>query len=187
MDIRTTALTSVIVVTPKIFRDERGFFTESYSKRTFDAAGLIYDFVQDNHSLSVDIGVIRGLHYQMNPKAQTKIVRVTRGAILDVAVDIRRGSPTYGHWIAERLTAENGSQLIVPKGFAHGFCTLEANTEVMYKVDEFYSPEHDRNIRWDDPDLNIDWPTDQPILSEKDRKAPSFAEAENNFVYEEEK
>jgi dTDP-4-dehydrorhamnose 3,5-epimerase len=187
MDIRTTAITDVIVVTPKIFRDERGFFTESYSKRTFDAAGLVYDFVQDNHSLSVDTGVIRGLHYQMNPKAQTKIVRVTHGAIFDVAIDIRMGSPTYGKWVGETLTAEVGNQLIVPKGFAHGFCTLEANTEVMYKVDEFYSPEHDRNIRWDDPDLKIDWPVDKPILSEKDRNAPSFAAADNNFVYGEKK
>lgn len=187
MDIRTTVIAGVVVVTPKIFRDERGFFSESYSKRTFDAAGLVYDMVQDNHSLSIDVGVIRGLHYQMNPKAQTKIVRVVRGSIFDVAVDIRKGSPTYGQWIAEELSAEKGNQLVVPKGFAHGFCTLEPNTEVMYKVDEFYSPEHDRGIRWSDPDLNINWPTKTPILSDKDESAPTLKEAENNFVYEESK
>jgi len=184
MDIRTTAIPGVVVVTPRIFRDERGFFTESYSKRTFEAAGLVYDLIQDNHSLSVDPGVVRGLHYQMNPKAQTKIVRVTRGAIFDVAIDIRQGSPTFGQWVSEILTAENGRQLIVPKGFAHGFCTLVPNTEVMYKVDEFYSPEHDRGIRWNDPDLNISWPYDNLILSDKDRNAPTLKEAENNFVYE---
>jgi dTDP-4-dehydrorhamnose 3,5-epimerase len=140
--------------------------------------------VQDNHSLSVEAGVLRGLHYQLNPKAQTKLVRVTAGAVYDVVVDIRRGSPTYGKWQGFILSASNKRQLLVPKGFAHGYCTLVPNTEVQYKVDEFYSREYDRGIAWNDPALDIDWPISSPILSEKDGKHPTLAEAENNFTYE---
>ncbi len=185
MNITKTKLNGPVIIEPKVFRDERGFFTESYSKRTFEENGLYYNIVQDNHSLSVLEGTIRGLHYQINPKAQTKIVRALRGAVLDVAVDIRRGSPTFGQWVSVILTAENMRQFIVPGGFAHGICTLTPNTEIYYKVDEFYAPECDRAIRWDDPELAIDWPYSNPILSEKDRNALFFKEAEINFTYEE--
>jgi len=157
---------------------------ESYNEDVFRRHGITHKFVQDNHSLSVESGVMRGLHYQLNPKAQTKLIRVTAGAIYDVVVDIRRGSPTYGKWQGFILSAANKRQLLVPKGFAHGFCTLVPNTEVQYKVDEFYSPEHDRGIAWNDPALGIDWPMSSPILSEKDGKHPRLEEAEINFVYE---
>jgi len=157
---------------------------ESYNKRMFNDNGLDTEFVQDNHSLSVEQGVLRGLHYQLAPRAQAKLVRVISGAIYDVVVDIRKGSPTFGQWQGFILSAANKRQLFVPQGFAHGFCTLVPNTEVQYKVDEYYSPENDRGIAWNDPALDIDWPTANPILSEKDGKHPVLAEAEINFVYE---
>ena len=184
MKISDTRIPGLKLIEPAIFSDVRGFFLESYNEAKFREVGLNQIYVQDNHSFSIDAGVLRGLHYQLNPKAQTKLVRVTAGAIYDVVVDIRRGSPTYGQWQSFILSATNKRQLLVPKGFAHGFCTLVPNTEVQYKVDEFYSPEHDRGIAWDDPTLCIDWPTSAPILSDKDRKHPQLAEAENNFVYE---
>lgn len=181
MNIIPLKLESVYLIEPTLHRDSRGFFMESYNERKLRELGIQHNFVQDNHSLSVDPGVIRGLHYQLNPKAQTKLVRVTAGAIYDVVVDIRRGSPTFGQWIGVILSAHNHRQLLVPKGFAHGFCTLVPNTEVQYKVDEYYSPECDRGILWNDPELAIDWPVTNPVLSEKDKGHPFLKDADINF------
>ncbi len=183
-----TKLKGVYILEPTVFEDHRGFFVESYNKKDFEEIGLYYDFVQDNHSLSVKAGVLRGLHFQLNPKAQTKVVRVLDGAIYDVVVDIRKGSPTFGKWQGFVLTSENKRQILVPKGFAHGILTLVPNTQIMYKVDEYYSPEYDRSIRWDDKDLAIEWPISQPILSEKDANAPFLKDIieEINFEYKEE-
>lgn len=168
---------------PKVFGDHRGWFTETYSKTVMEDSGLYLSFVQDNQSYSATKGTLRGLHYQLNPKAQTKLVRCTRGLIFDVAVDIRKGSSTYGEWFGIELSAENKKQLLIPKGFAHGFITLTDDVEVQYKVDELYSPEHDRGIAWNDPDIGIKWPVEvTPILSAKDKIAPLLREAENNFI-----
>ncbi|GFN32786.1 dTDP-4-dehydrorhamnose 3,5-epimerase [Paenibacillus xylaniclasticus] len=183
MKVTETRLPGVKLIEPAVFGDHRGFFTESYNEQRLAEFGITHRFVQDNHSLSVEAGVLRGLHYQLNPKAQTKLVRVTAGAIYDVVVDIRRGSPTFGQWQGFILSAENKRQLLVPQGFAHGFCTLVANCEVQYKVDEYYSPENDRGIAWNDPALAIDWPTNSPILSDKDGKHPVLADAEINFDF----
>tara|TARA_B100000214_G_scaffold223719_1_gene162794 strand:- start:8320 stop:8883 length:564 start_codon:yes stop_codon:yes gene_type:complete len=183
LNIQETELEGVLLLEPTVFGDHRGFFMESYTKKKFEEMGLSYDLIQDNHSLSSESGTLRGLHYQTNPMALTKIVRCTRGGILDVVVDIRNGSPTYGKWISAKLTAENKLQIVVPKGFAHGICTLEDNTEIMYKVDEYYSPEHDKGILWSDPELAIDWPVENPILSDKDKAQPLLHDADNNFVY----
>jgi dTDP-4-dehydrorhamnose 3,5-epimerase len=176
-----TQLPDALIVEPKVFQDNRGFFMESFNEKLFREAGIAFQFIQDNHSLSEDVGVIRGLHYQINPKAQTKLVRVATGAILDVIVDIRKSSPTFGKWTCVILSEYNKRQLLVPKGFAHGFCTLVPHTNVLYKVDEFYSPEHDRGIIWNDPELAIDWPTSSPILSAKDETHPLLKNAEINF------
>jgi dTDP-4-dehydrorhamnose 3,5-epimerase len=184
MQILETRIPGLKLIEPVSYSDNRGFFLESYNTDRYRAHGLDYHFVQDNHSLSVDAGILRGLHYQLEPKAQTKLVRVTAGVVYDVVVDIRRGSPTYGKWQGFILSSSNKRQLLIPKGFAHGFCTLVPNTEVQYKVDEYYSPELDRGIAWDDPQLGIDWPGSAPILSEKDSKHPLLADAENNFSYE---
>ncbi|MGF9891931.1 dTDP-4-dehydrorhamnose 3,5-epimerase [Priestia megaterium] len=184
MNIIKTKFEDAIIVEPKVFGDHRGFFIESYNKEIYYENGICIEFIQDNHSLSQQSGTLRGMHYQLGPKAQTKLVRVTSGAIYDVIVDIRKGSPTYGQWQGFILSADNKRQLLVPKGFAHGFCTIVENTEVQYKVDELYSPEHDRGIAWDDPTLAIDWPVQNPVLSEKDTKHPSLAEADNNFTWE---
>jgi dTDP-4-dehydrorhamnose 3,5-epimerase len=164
----------VIIIEPTVFEDERGYFFESYQQEKFKEMGINVDFVQDNQSLSVKAGTLRGLHYQVNPKAQAKIVRVITGAIFDVAVDIRKNSPTFKKWVSVVLTAENKRQIFIPKGFAHGICTLAPNTEILYKIDEFYSKAHERCIRWDDPDINIKWPLDnigEITLSEKDKNA----------------
>jgi dTDP-4-dehydrorhamnose 3,5-epimerase len=184
MKISKTKFVDALIVEPKVFGDHRGFFTESYNKELFAKHGIDSDFIQDNHSLSQHSGTLRGLHYQLNQKAQTKLIRVTRGAIYDVIVDIRKGSPTYGEWQGFILSADNKRQLLVPKGFAHGFCTLVENTEVQYKVDELYSPEHDRGITWNDPILNINWPVNDPVLSDKDTQHPTLSEADNNFEWE---
>jgi dTDP-4-dehydrorhamnose 3,5-epimerase len=176
-----TKLDGVVILEPRVFADHRGYFMESYNQEVFHRLGLDYHFVQDNQSLSKETGVIRGLHFQLNPKAQTKVVRVLAGAIYDVAVDIRKSSPTFGQWVGVILSEENKRQLVIPKGFAHGFCTLVPNTIVAYKVDEYYSPENDRGILWNDPELNIDWPTSNPILSDKDKNHPVLKEAEINF------
>lgn len=163
---------------PVVHGDRRGYFMESYNEAILQRHGIRIRFVQDNHSLSAEKGVLRGLHYQLPPKAQTKLVRVLAGAIYDVVVDIRRQSPTFGKWIGITLSEENKRQLLVPKGFAHGFCTLTPNTQVLYKVDEYYAPEYDRGIRWDDPALQIDWPVNDPVLSDKDRTHPGLERAE---------
>ncbi|WP_424766484.1 dTDP-4-dehydrorhamnose 3,5-epimerase [Paenibacillus sp. sgz302251] len=184
MKIVETNLPGVKLIEPAVFGDHRGFFMESYNEQVAHANGIPFAFIQDNHSLSGEAGVLRGMHYQLAPKAQTKLVRVTAGAIYDVVIDIRKGSPTFGQWQGFILSAANKRQLLVPQGFAHGFCTLVPNCEVQYKVDELYSPEHDRGIAWNDPALAIDWPTSNPILSEKDGKHPVLADAEFNFVYE---
>ena len=186
MDISRTALPGVLKLAPRRFGDDRGWFSESWSFRTMEAEGLGFDWVQDNHSHSVEVGTVRGLHYQAPPMAQTKLVRVARGAVLDVAVDVRCGSPTYGQWVAEELSEENGAQLLVPKGFLHGFVTLRPGTDVLYKVDAFYSGAHDGAVRFDDPDLGVDWGIDpaSAVLSEKDAKASRFADWESPFVWE---
>ncbi|WP_108663109.1 dTDP-4-dehydrorhamnose 3,5-epimerase [Acuticoccus kandeliae] len=176
-------LPEVVLMTPRRFRDDRGWFEETWSRRRMEDAGLALDFVQDNQSLSEPKGTLRGLHFQAPPFAQAKLVRCVAGAILDVAVDIRSGSPTYGRWVSAELTAENGAQLLVPRGFAHGFVTLMPNTAVCYKVDNFYDKASEGGIRFDDPDLAIDWGIDNSaaVLSEKDRILPSFAELDPVF------
>ncbi|MDP4551668.1 dTDP-4-dehydrorhamnose 3,5-epimerase [Alkalihalobacillus macyae] len=184
MNIIKTNLENVIVIEPRVFGDHRGWFMETYSDSEFKKVGLDLNFLQDNHSFSAKKGTLRGLHYQINPKAQTKLVRCTKGAIFDVAVDIRLGSPTYGQWYGIELTEENKKQLLVPKGFAHGFMTLTSDAEVQYKVDELYAPNCDRGIIWNDPEISIEWPVDiTPILSSKDETAPLLEKAENNFKY----
>ncbi len=176
----------VLIVTPKKFGDHRGFFSETWNKQTFaEATGMTDDFVQDNHSLSAETGVIRGLHFQSPPHAQGKLLRVSRGSILDVAVDIRTGSPTFGRHVAVELSADNWRQLWVPPGFAHGFCTLEPGTEVQYKVTGFYAPDNDHGLAFDDPDLKIAWPVEpaDAVLSDKDRKHPRLADLPAYFEY----
>ena len=183
MNIVKTNVKDVIIIEPKVFGDHRGWFTETYSKEKFKELGVNVDFIQDNHSFSAQKGTLRGLHFQLNPKAQTKLVRCTKGKVLDVAVDLREGSPTYKKWIAVELTEENKKQLLIPKGFAHGFLTLTDDVEVQYKVDEYYSPENDRSIRFDDPDIGVIWGVDSPILSDKDLNAPLLKESDINFKY----
>ena len=180
MQVRPLGLDGVFEVSPRKFGDDRGFFSETYNAKSLAEAGIDLTFVQDNHSYSAAKGVVRGLHYQLPPFAQDKLVRVTRGAILDVAVDIRKSSPTFGKWVALEVSAEKWNQILVPKGFAHGFMTLVENTEVIYKVTDYYSPEHDRSIRFDDPAIGIEWPLPSSgvQLSDKDQKAPLFADAE---------
>lgn len=184
MEVSETALAGVLRITPRRFGDARGFFSETWSRRRLHDAGLDFDFVQDNHSRSAERGTVRGLHYQSPPMAQAKLVSVIRGAVRDVVVDVRRGSPTYGRWIAEELSAENGAQLLIPRGFLHGFVTLTAETDVVYKVDAYYAPECDGAIRFDDPDLGIDWGIDpnEAILSEKDARAQDFRSFVTPFV-----
>ena len=184
MKVIESLLQGVKLIEPKAYGDHRGFFLESYNEQAFHEAGITERFVQDNHSLSREAGVIRGMHYQLTPKAQAKLIRVATGAIYDVVVDMRKGSPTYGKWEGYILSEHNKHQLLVPKGFAHGFCTITENVNVLYKVDELYSPEHDRGIAWDDPELAIEWPVSEPILSEKDARHPGLSEVENNFVWE---
>ncbi|HYO11081.1 MAG TPA: dTDP-4-dehydrorhamnose 3,5-epimerase [Tepidisphaeraceae bacterium] len=183
MQVIETNIPAVKILVPKKFGDHRGFFSETFSRKGLAALGVDVEFVQDNQSLSVEKGVVRGLHYQVQPTAQTKLVRVTRGAILDVAVDIRRGSATFGKHVTAIISAENWHQILVPIGFAHGFATLEPNTEVLYKVSSYYAPQDERGIRWNDPALNIDWGIDaeRAILSEKDRNTPTLAEAKDLF------
>jgi dTDP-4-dehydrorhamnose 3,5-epimerase len=183
MTITELAIPDVKILEPKKHGDHRGFFSEVFNTRLLKDAGLCCDFVQDNHSLSAEKGVVRGLHYQLAPMAQDKLVRVIRGGILDVAVDIRRGSPTFGQHVSAIITAENWKQILVPIGFAHGFVTLEPNTEVVYKVTNYYSPQHDRGLRWNDPDLGIDWgiKATSAILSHKDKANPLLAETTDLF------
>jgi len=183
MKVINTAIEGIYIIEPQVFEDPRGWFMETYSKEKLAKQGIDIDFIQDNHSFSANRGTIRGLHFQINPKAQAKLVRCTRGRILDVAVDIRKGSPTYKKWVSVELSEENKKQLFIPKGFAHGFATLTDNVEIQYKVDEYYSPENDRSIRFDDPEINVDWGIENPILSEKDMNAPLLKDSDSNFVY----
>lgn len=180
MEIRSLGLEGVLEIVPKRHGDARGFFMETYNAERFAQAGVDLLFVQDNHSYSAAAGVLRGLHYQLAPRAQDKLLRVIRGSILDVAIDIRRNSKSFGKWVALEVSAERGNQILVPKGFAHGFVTLVPDTEVLYKVTDTYSPEHDRSIRFDDPAIGIEWPLVAGgfQLSDKDLKAPLLADAE---------
>lgn len=184
MEVYDTPLRGLLIVQPARFGDERGFFSECWNKKVFSDRGIAVDFVQDNHSLSHAKGTVRGLHYQDPPRAQAKLVRCSRGRIFDVAVDIRRGSPTFGQYFAEELSSENGRQLFVPTGFLHGFVTLEDDSEISYKCSDYYSKPHDRAIRWDS--CGIEWPAidGDPVLSDKDRNAPVFAELDTEFVFE---
>ena len=179
------AISDVLVVQPRKFGDHRGYFLETFSRKEFQLLGIENDFVQDNQSLSARRGTVRGLHFQRPPHSQAKLVRVIKGGIFDVAIDLRRGSPTFGQWCSTILTAEKSDQLFIPRGFAHAYCTLEPDTEVAYKVDEYYAPECEAGIIWNDPDLGIDWPVaaQDAILSEKDTKLPRFAEFESPFAY----
>ena len=174
----------LMLIVPNRHSDHRGFFAETYSRRKYSEFGVEAEFVQDNHSLSREVGTLRGLHFQAPPHAQTKLVRCARGGIFDVAVDIRCGSPTYGHWEGHELTAENGYQLYIPIGFAHGFITLEPDSEIVYKCSDYYAPETEGAVLWNDPVVGIDWPTEaDPILSEKDAAAPVLADFESPFVF----
>ncbi|NRB36620.1 MAG: dTDP-4-dehydrorhamnose 3,5-epimerase [Rhodobacteraceae bacterium] len=175
----------LVVLTPPRFGDHRGFFSESWNHERMAAAGLHYDFVQDNHSFSAQTGTVRGLHFQVPPNAQAKLLRCGRGSLFDVAVDARRGSPTYGRWFGIELSFENGRQLMIPAGFLHGFVTREPDTEVIYKCDHGYAPQSEGAVRFDDPDLAIDWGlTGEAILSDKDAQAGRFANFDSPFVYE---
>ena len=186
MKIQSLAIPEVKLITPTVFSDDRGVFCETFVDRAVEVAGVRQRFVQDNHSVSIPRAVVRGLHFQIPPRAQDKLVRVVRGSIFDVAVDIRVGSPTFGKHVSAVLSASNWSQILVPKGFAHGLCTLEPNTEVIYKVNDYYAPGCDRGLQWDDPALGIAWPVavSEAILSPKDRLHPCIAELPVHFRYE---
>ena len=174
----------LLLLKPNRHVDHRGFFAETYSRRKYHELGIDVEFVQDNHSLSREVGTLRGLHFQAPPHAQAKLVRCGRGALFDVAVDIRRGSPTYGQWQGYELTVENGAQLYVPVGFAHGFVTLLPDSEIVYKCSDYYAPETEGTVLWNDPDIGIDWQTDtSPILSNKDAVAPLLSDLESPFIF----
>ena len=186
MQVEKTKLEGVMLLTPRRFGDARGFFSESWSRRAMAEAGLDHDWVQDNHSLSARAGTVRGLHFQAPPHAQDKLVRCGRGALFDVAVDIRVGSPTYGQWVGYELSFENGRQLLVPAGFLHGFVTRAPDTEIIYKCSDYYAPECDGAVRFDCPVIGIDWNMGalEPVLSEKDAAAPGLDSFQSPFVYE---
>ena len=186
MLIEQTPLSGVLILTPARHGDPRGFFSESWSRKVLAGQGIDLDFVQDNHSLSALVGTVRGLHFQSPPHAQDKLVRCGRGALFDVTVDIRRGSPTYGQWFGIELTAVNGKQLLVPKGFLHGFATRAPDTEIVYKCTDYYAPECDGAVRFDDPAIGIDWGFDTAgaVLSAKDKAAPVLSDFVSPFVYE---
>ena len=176
MKFEKTKLEGVVVITPDVFGDHRGFFMESWSEHKMEEAGLHYNFVQDNHSMSSVKGTLRGIHFQKGDKAQAKLVRCVKGAVLDVAVDLRHASPTYKQWVAVELSAENKKQLMIPRGFGHGFVTLTDEVEFLYKADNYYAPEADGGIRWNDPEIGVDWGVENPILSAKDEKNPFLHE-----------
>lgn len=183
MQVEQTAVPGVLVLTPARFGDARGFFSESWNRQRMAEHGIDLEFVQDNHSLSAVVGTVRGLHFQAPPHAQDKLVRCGQGALFDVAVDIRKGSPTYGHWVGVELSAENGKQLLVPKGFLHGFITTQPNTEICYKCTDYYAPDCDGAVRWDS--CGIDWGGEgTPVLSDKDAIAPALADFNSPFVWE---
>jgi len=183
MRVSETALNGVRLIEPDVFKDQRGWFFESYSTQKMEKMGIDVVFVQDNHSFSERKNVIRGLHFQNEPMAQSKLVRCTRGSVKDVVVDIRSGSPRYLEWISLELSSANKLMLFIPKGFAHGFLTLEDNTEIQYKVDNLYSKVHDRSIRFDDPEIGVDWGSREPLVSEKDTAAPLLKDSDCNFIY----
>jgi dTDP-4-dehydrorhamnose 3,5-epimerase len=186
MNVEQTALPGVLILTPRRFGDARGWFSEVWNAQTLAAKGVTTTFIQDNHSFSRDAGTVRGLHFQSPPHAQVKLVRCGRGRVFDVAVDIRKGSPSYGQWTGVELSAENGRQLYIPVGFLHGFATLEADCELLYKCSDVYAPDCDGAVRFDDPDLGIDWGTDpaKAVLSDKDRAAPLFRNFATPFTYD---
>jgi dTDP-4-dehydrorhamnose 3,5-epimerase len=186
MEVISLKIPAVKIFKPKKFGDHRGFFSETYNKKTMSELGVNLDFIQDNHSLSADVGTLRGLHFQTEPFAQDKLVRVVRGKILDVAVDLRNGSPTYGEHVSAEVSATEWNQILVPVGFAHGFITLEPDTEVIYKVTNFYAPDCDKGVAWNDPDLHIDWgiSEDEVILSDKDKMQPAFKDLDLYFTYQ---
>lgn len=181
MEFIETSLNGAYSIKPKVFRDERGFFLESYNEKIFSENGIDAKFVQDNHSMSLTKGVLRGLHFQLPPNEQVKLVRVTKGKVYDVIVDLRKNSPTYGKWEGFELSVDNFDMLFIPRGFAHAYQTLEDYTEFMYKVDNYYSPKHESGIIWNDPALNIDWPIKNPILSKKDSKLQFFKDFDSPF------
>ena len=183
MEVIDTELPDVKILVPRVFGDGRGWFMESWSKRDLEKACLSIDFLQDNHSYSAQRGTLRGLHFQKDPFAQAKLIRCTRGAILDVVVDLRQGSADFGKWTSAELSAENNQQILIPRGFAHGFLTLTDDVEILYKADQYYSPEAERSIVWNDPAISVEWGIDLPILSLKDQNAPLLADSDVNFVY----
>lgn len=181
MKITKTKLDGVVIIEPDVFGDNRGFFMESWNKKKMEEAGLFYNFVQDNHSKSTVKGTLRGIHFQKGDKAQAKLVRCVKGAVLDVAVDLRKNSPTFKQWVGVELSAENKKQLLIPRGFGHGFVTLTDDVEFLYKADNYYAPEADAGVRWNDPDIGVEWGIGNPILSEKDKKNPFLKDCEELF------
>ncbi|MGB6537107.1 MAG: dTDP-4-dehydrorhamnose 3,5-epimerase [Xanthobacteraceae bacterium] len=186
MDVTTASIPGVLLIEPRYIHDARGYFVETFNVRKARDLGLPTEFVQDNHALSHKHGTVRALHFQIAPRAQAKLVRVARGSIYDVAVDLRAGSPAYGRWAAMTLTAQGGQQIFIPRGLAHGYCTLQDDTEVAYKVDDYYAPECEQGIAWNDPALAIDWPIPaaEAVLSDKDRALPRFADFVSPFRYD---
>lgn len=184
MNVIKTDVLDVYILEPKKFGDHRGYFMESWSKKKMEEAGLFYDFVQDNQSFSAKKGTLRGLHFQKGDAAQAKLVRCVRGVVKDFAVDMRKGSPTYMKWVGVELSPENNRQLLIPRGFLHGFVTLTDDVEFLYKADNYYSPENDRGIRWNDPTIGVDWGISDPVTSDKDNTAPLLQDSDIDFVYQ---
>jgi dTDP-4-dehydrorhamnose 3,5-epimerase len=183
MTVKETKLKDVYILEPKVFGDSRGWNMESWSRRTMEEAGFFYDFVQDNQSYSSQKGILRGIHFQKGIYAQAKLVRCTNGVVLDYAVDLRKGSPSYLKWISVELSAENKRQLLIPRGFGHAFIAMTDNVEFIYKLDNYYTPMADRGIRWNDPDIGIEWGVTDPILSEQDKNAPLLKDSDVDFIY----
>lgn len=183
MNIIKTEIEDVYIIEPKVFGDKRGWFMESWSEKKMKEHGLNYNFVQDNHSFSATKGTLRGIHFQKGDSAQAKLVRCCKGAVIDVAVDLRKGSPTYKKWVAVELSAENKRQLLIPRGFGHGFVTLTDDVEFLYKADNYYDATSDRSILWCDEEINVNWGVDNPIISEKDSKAPRLKDSDVDFTY----
>ena len=181
MKITKTKLDGVVIIEPDVFGDNRGFFMESWNKKKMEEAGLYYDFVQDNHSKSTVKGTLRGIHFQKGDKAQAKLVRCVKGAVLDVAVDLHQNSPTFKQWVGVELSEENKRQLLIPRGFGHGFITLTDDVEFLYKADNYYAPEADAGVRWNDPEIAVEWDVENPILSEKDKNNPFLKDCKDLF------
>lgn len=181
MKVVSTEIEDLFIIEPQVFGDSRGWFMESWSQKKMEEAGLFYNFVQDNHSFSALKGTLRGLHFQKGSSSQAKLVRCVKGAVFDVAVDLRKNSKTYKKWVGCILSEENKKQFLIPRGFAHGFLTLTDNVEFVYKADNYYDPQADRNIIWNDEEINVDWGIENPILSEKDKKAPKLSESDVDF------